>query len=240
MIKLRLSLGVEWRNRCVSLHRCWVEKCWPRVCDWQPQTTGKTGTTKKREGNMDTHASLLVMSLVCMFPDLLWHHLRNGSKVFGGANGSRGERRGLLHREFQGQIQRYTLLLKCAIPFNQSFSGLYCFVCILIFILCVMKMDVQFLHCCWHLYRCGCTCKGEKWEDQFKSVQSPHTQKTFLSCLSGINVFLKETVKNCIKNGYVQTLMGRRRYLPGITNSNTHIKAHVSRRCPSELDRLHL
>lgn len=47
------------------------------------------------------------------------------------------------------------------------------------------------------------------------------------SCVPGINAFLKETVKNCIKNGYVQTLMGRRRYLPGITNTNTHIKAHV-------------
>lgn len=46
--------------------------------------------------------------------------------------------------------------------------------------------------------------------------------------LSGINAFLKETVKNCVKNGYVQTLMGRRRYLPEITNTNAHVKAHVS------------
>lgn len=35
-------------------------------------------------------------------------------------------------------------------------------------------------------------------------------------------------MRNCIKDGYVQTLMGRRRYLPGITSNNGHIKAHVS------------
>lgn len=48
------------------------------------------------------------------------------------------------------------------------------------------------------------------------------------SHLSGINAFLKDTVRNCEKNGYVQTLMGRRRYLPGITNTNAHVKAHVN------------
>ncbi|XP_074486262.1 DNA polymerase theta isoform X1 [Sebastes fasciatus] len=53
--------------------------------------------------------------------------------------------------------------------------------------------------------------------------------ESFKARYKGINVFLKETVKNCIKNGYVQTLMGRRRYLPGITNANTHIKAHAER-----------
>ncbi|XP_059194228.1 DNA polymerase theta [Centropristis striata] len=53
--------------------------------------------------------------------------------------------------------------------------------------------------------------------------------ESFKARYKGINVFLKETVKNCIKNGYVQTLMGRRRYLPGITNANVHIKAHAER-----------
>lgn len=51
-----------------------------------------------------------------------------------------------------------------------------------------------------------------------------------LPCIPEINAFLKQTVKNCIKNGYVQTLMGRRRYLAGITSTNVHIKAHVSSR----------
>ncbi|XP_055014299.1 LOW QUALITY PROTEIN: DNA polymerase theta [Boleophthalmus pectinirostris] len=53
--------------------------------------------------------------------------------------------------------------------------------------------------------------------------------ESFKSRYKGINAFLKETVKNCVKNGYVQTLMGRRRYLPGITNANVHIKAHAER-----------
>ncbi|XP_023274884.1 DNA polymerase theta [Seriola lalandi dorsalis] len=53
--------------------------------------------------------------------------------------------------------------------------------------------------------------------------------ESFKARYKGINAFLKETVKNCIKSGYVQTLMGRRRYLPGITNTNTHIKAHAER-----------
>nr|XP_046269231.1 DNA polymerase theta [Scatophagus argus] len=53
--------------------------------------------------------------------------------------------------------------------------------------------------------------------------------ESFKARYKGINAFLRETVKNCIKNGYVQTLMGRRRYLPGITNSNVHVKAHAER-----------
>uniref|UniRef100_A0A7N5ZTI1 DNA-directed DNA polymerase n=1 Tax=Anabas testudineus TaxID=64144 RepID=A0A7N5ZTI1_ANATE len=53
--------------------------------------------------------------------------------------------------------------------------------------------------------------------------------ESFKARYKGINAFLKQTVKNCVKNGYVQTLKGRRRYLPGITNTNTHIKAHAER-----------
>ncbi|KAM3622631.1 uncharacterized protein V6R79_001372 [Siganus canaliculatus] len=53
--------------------------------------------------------------------------------------------------------------------------------------------------------------------------------ESFKARYKGIHFFLRETVKNCIKVGYVQTLMGRRRYLPGITNSNPHVKAHAER-----------
>ncbi|XP_042340201.1 DNA polymerase theta [Plectropomus leopardus] len=53
--------------------------------------------------------------------------------------------------------------------------------------------------------------------------------ESFKARYKGINAFLRDTVKNCVKNGYVQTLMGRRRYLPGITNANPHIKAHAER-----------
>ncbi|XP_077381163.1 DNA polymerase theta isoform X2 [Festucalex cinctus] len=53
--------------------------------------------------------------------------------------------------------------------------------------------------------------------------------ESFKARYKGINCFLKETVKKCIKDGYVQTLMGRRRYLPGITSTNPHVKAHAER-----------
>lgn len=78
-------------------------------------------------------------------------------------------------------------------------------------------------------------CYIESFKSRYKGMLLFETYIAFtkfphrhLSCLPGISAFLKETVKNCIRNGYVQTLMGRRRYLPGITNSNTHVKAHVS------------
>ncbi|XP_041839070.1 DNA polymerase theta isoform X2 [Melanotaenia boesemani] len=53
--------------------------------------------------------------------------------------------------------------------------------------------------------------------------------ESFKARYRGINAFLKQTVKNCMKDGYVQTLMGRKRYLARITSTNTHIKAHAER-----------
>ncbi|XP_028284438.1 DNA polymerase theta [Parambassis ranga] len=53
--------------------------------------------------------------------------------------------------------------------------------------------------------------------------------ESFKDRYKGINAFLKQTVKNCVKDGYVQTLMGRRRYLAGITSTNSHVKAHAER-----------
>nr|XP_057917242.1 DNA polymerase theta [Doryrhamphus excisus] len=53
--------------------------------------------------------------------------------------------------------------------------------------------------------------------------------ESFKARYKGVNSFLRDTVRKCIKDGYVHTLTGRRRYLPGITNTNTHIKAHAER-----------
>ncbi|KAM4751261.1 DNA polymerase theta isoform 2-T2 [Anableps anableps] len=53
--------------------------------------------------------------------------------------------------------------------------------------------------------------------------------ESFKARYKGINAFLKQTVKKCLKDGYVQTLMGRRRYLAGITSTNPHVKAHAER-----------
>ncbi|XP_063060010.1 DNA polymerase theta [Engraulis encrasicolus] len=52
---------------------------------------------------------------------------------------------------------------------------------------------------------------------------------SFKSRYTGIHAFLKETVKNCVKNGYVQTILGRRRFLPGIKDKNVYIRSHAER-----------
>ncbi|XP_007942078.1 DNA polymerase theta [Orycteropus afer afer] len=52
---------------------------------------------------------------------------------------------------------------------------------------------------------------------------------SFKSRYTGINNFMKETVKNCRRDGFVQTILGRRRYLPGIKDNNPYHKAHAER-----------
>lgn len=56
---------------------------------------------------------------------------------------------------------------------------------------------------------------------------------SFLTFPQGIQNFLRETVQKCVKNGYVKTLLGRKRFLPGIKDSNVYIKSHVSLHEPS-------
>ncbi|KAG8431910.1 hypothetical protein GDO86_019389 [Hymenochirus boettgeri] len=41
--------------------------------------------------------------------------------------------------------------------------------------------------------------------------------------------FLKDTVRNCARDGFVRTILGRRRYLPAIKDSNPYSKAHAER-----------
>ncbi|XP_060792093.1 DNA polymerase theta isoform X2 [Neoarius graeffei] len=53
--------------------------------------------------------------------------------------------------------------------------------------------------------------------------------ETFKSRYTGIQAFLHETVKNCSKNGFVKTLLGRKRFLPGIKAANMYIKSHAER-----------
>ncbi|KAG9472225.1 hypothetical protein GDO78_020743 [Eleutherodactylus coqui] len=53
--------------------------------------------------------------------------------------------------------------------------------------------------------------------------------ESFKARYTGIQQFLKETVKNCAANGFVQTILGRRRYLPAIKDTNHHAKAHAER-----------
>uniref|UniRef100_A0A8K9V922 DNA polymerase theta n=1 Tax=Oncorhynchus mykiss TaxID=8022 RepID=A0A8K9V922_ONCMY len=53
--------------------------------------------------------------------------------------------------------------------------------------------------------------------------------QSFKDRYTGIHRFLKETVRSCVKKGFVQTLLGRRRYLPNI-NSNGYTRKQVAER----------
>ncbi|CAG9765307.1 unnamed protein product [Ceutorhynchus assimilis] len=53
--------------------------------------------------------------------------------------------------------------------------------------------------------------------------------ETFRSTYPGIKKFIKETVAFCTSAGYVETITGRRRFLPHITNSNLSAKNHAER-----------
>ncbi|XP_061494347.1 DNA polymerase theta isoform X2 [Rhineura floridana] len=54
--------------------------------------------------------------------------------------------------------------------------------------------------------------------------------ESFKSRYSGIQKFLRETVKKCSRAGFVQTILGRRRYLPAIKDSNPYKKAQAERK----------
>ncbi|XP_035170628.1 DNA polymerase theta [Oxyura jamaicensis] len=53
--------------------------------------------------------------------------------------------------------------------------------------------------------------------------------ESFKSRYTGIQKFLKETVRSCRRDGFVQTILGRRRYLPAIGDPNPYSKAHAER-----------
>ncbi|XP_030638851.1 DNA polymerase theta [Chanos chanos] len=53
--------------------------------------------------------------------------------------------------------------------------------------------------------------------------------ETFKSRYTGIQTFLRDTVQKCGKDGYVKTILGRKRFLPGIKDPNVYIKSHAER-----------
>uniref|UniRef100_A0A672U7Z6 DNA polymerase theta n=1 Tax=Strigops habroptila TaxID=2489341 RepID=A0A672U7Z6_STRHB len=53
--------------------------------------------------------------------------------------------------------------------------------------------------------------------------------ESFKSRYTGIQKFLSETVRSCRRDGFVQTILGRRRYLPAIKDPNPYSKAHAER-----------
>ncbi|XP_054244104.1 DNA polymerase theta [Indicator indicator] len=53
--------------------------------------------------------------------------------------------------------------------------------------------------------------------------------ESFKSRYTGVQKFLRETVRSCRRDGFVQTILGRRRYLPAIKDANPYSKAHAER-----------
>ncbi|XP_071995113.1 DNA polymerase theta [Engystomops pustulosus] len=77
------------------------------------------------------------------------------------------------------------------------------------------------------IYGMGAKSLGEQMgieeEDAARYIES------FKARYSGIQRFLRDTVKSCTARGFVQTLLGRRRYLPAIKDANPHARAHAER-----------
>lgn len=53
--------------------------------------------------------------------------------------------------------------------------------------------------------------------------------ENFKAKYSGVNLFIKKTVEKCRLKGYVETMSGRRRYLPAILSTELHAKAQAER-----------
>ncbi|KAM9301010.1 DNA polymerase theta [Morus bassanus] len=53
--------------------------------------------------------------------------------------------------------------------------------------------------------------------------------ESFTSRYTGVRKFWRETVRNCRRDGFVQTILGRRRYLPAIKDPNPYSKAQAER-----------
>ncbi|XP_060619374.2 DNA polymerase theta [Anolis sagrei] len=77
------------------------------------------------------------------------------------------------------------------------------------------------------IYGIGAKSLGEQMGVDEKDASS--YIESFKSRYPGIQKFLRETVKKCSQDGFVQTIMGRRRYLPTIRESNPYKKAQAER-----------
>lgn len=51
---------------------------------------------------------------------------------------------------------------------------------------------------------------------------------TFRNTYPGIKKFIKETIDSCMNKGYIETIFGRRRYLPRINETNTTKQSNLN------------
>lgn len=60
-------------------------------------------------------------------------------------------------------------------------------------------------------------------------AQADRYIKSYLDKYPGVRRFMNETVENAVKNGYVTTMLGRRRYIPELSASNKNVQAFGKR-----------
>ncbi|XP_010185149.1 PREDICTED: DNA polymerase theta-like [Mesitornis unicolor] len=77
------------------------------------------------------------------------------------------------------------------------------------------------------IYGIGAKSLGEQMG--IDEIEAANYIDSFKSRYTGIQKFLKETVRSCRRDGFVQTILGRRRYLPAIKDPNPYSKAHAER-----------
>ena len=75
----------------------------------------------------------------------------------------------------------------------------------------------------------GVTAFGISQQTDLTPEQGQRFIKVFFEQYPGIQEYVDKTVQACRSNGYVQTALGRRRYLPNITAGNIHVRRAAER-----------
>ena len=83
------------------------------------------------------------------------------------------------------------------------------------------------------IYGAGPALVAQQAQVSVETAQS--MMKDFLHTYPGVETFLLHTKKLCRKEGYVQTLLGRRRYLPDITSTESRLKSKAERQAVNTL-----
>ena len=83
------------------------------------------------------------------------------------------------------------------------------------------------------IYGAGPVLVAQQAQVSVETAQS--MMKDFLHTYPGVETFLLHTKKQCRKQGYVQTLLGRRRYLPDITSTESRLKSKAERQAVNTL-----
>ncbi|MBT4153106.1 MAG: DNA polymerase I [Candidatus Magasanikbacteria bacterium] len=66
---------------------------------------------------------------------------------------------------------------------------------------------------------------GLAWRTNLTQKQAKHFIEEYYKAFSGLKTYLDETIEQAHKDGYVETLYGRRRYVPELTSGNYQMRA---------------